>query len=376
MTRILLVSLEGRAGGAETSLLLMAKHLSTQFLISAACPAESWLSRELASMGIDTYGLPEPPRFGYRSPLCSRYWLKTSWSLSKIALKTKPDIIHANSFYAGPAAAFAALVTRTKLLLHARDLTDFGFLSRFCSRFCKRLIAVSHTVKKALIEQGVNLDKIKVVYNGVDKTFFDRSDKNTDFFSQTNDCEKRLSVFAQVGQLVPWKNHIVFLKAASQVAARLPDARFVLVGDDLFGRDSIYKQNLLRYVEKSAIAEKVCFAGWQENMHETWGKIDCLVHTAYREPFGRVIIEAMAHKVPVIAVGSCGPSEIIQNGKTGVLVQVNDIEALSNAMLKVARDSRFANRIAGAGYEHAISNFTADKTAALIQEIYEDVLAL
>jgi len=150
----------------------------------------------------------------------------------------------------------------------------------------------------------------------------------------------------------------------------------MLVGDDIFGRDSNYKSSLLSYAENSTIAERVSFLGWQENMHEVWPKIDCLVHTAEREPFGRVIIEAMAHKIPVIAIGSCGPSEIIQEGKTGILVQPDDIEGLSEAMLKLAQDTQFASRLANAGYEHAISSFSADKTAALIQEIYEEVLAM
>lgn len=376
MTRILFVNLEGRIGGAETSLLLMVKHLHSQFLISVACPAGSPLSRALASIQIDSHKLPTPPNHAYSSLFSLVYWLKTSCDLVRIVLKANPDMIHANSFYAGAFSVLAALVTRKKLLLHARDLANLGFLSKFCSWFCEGVIAVSHAVKNALVKKGVNPDKVKVVYNGVDNTFFNQSDESEDLFSTLGRSKQYSFVFAHVGQFVPWKNHIAFLKAASHVASSLPNARFVLVGDDIFGRDSAYKSSLLSYAEDSTIAEKVSFLGWQENMDEVWPKINCLVHTAEREPFGRVIIEAMAHKIPVITVDSCGPSEIIQNGKTGILVQPNDIEGLSDTMLKIAQDIQFANKLATAGYEHVISNFTADKTAAHIQEIYREVLAM
>ena len=110
-------------------------------------------------------------------------------------------------------------------------------------------------------------------------------------------------------------------------------------------------------------------------MNEVWSKIDCLVHTASREPFGRVIIEAMSHGVPVVAVDSCGPGEIIRNGESGLLVQAGDIEGLSEAMLKIATDNELKTKLAKAGYRDATSNFTAERTAALIKEIYDEVLS-
>jgi len=375
MNRILFVNLEGEISGAETSLLLMVKYLHSRFLISVACPGESPLSKSLAAIQVDSHKLPRPPHRACLSRLPLGYWLKTSYCLVRIALRTHPDMIHANSFYAAPVSILAALVAGKRLLLHARDLTGCRFFSKFCSWFCKKVVAVSHAVETALIYHGVNPDKIEVVYNGVDNLFFDQSGKNGILFSPTSHDGNGSFVFAHVAQFVPWKNHIAFLRAASCVAPSLPNARFMLIGDDIFGRDSNYKSGLLRYAENSTIAERISFLGWQENMHEVWPKIDCLVHTAEREPFGRVIIEAMANKIPVIAVDSCGPSEIIQDGKTGILVQAGDMKGLSEAMLRIAKDTHFASRLANAGYEHAISSFTADKTAALIQKIYGDVLA-
>jgi glycosyltransferase involved in cell wall biosynthesis len=294
------------------------------------------------------------------------YWLKTTWRLIRIVFKTKPDIIHANSFYAGVPSVIAAVLTRTKLLLHARDLADFGFLTKILGCFCEKIIAVSNIVRDALIEKGIKPDKIRVVYNGIDSDYVYQPVKNgNDSF-----------VFAHVGQFVPWKNHIIFLKAASIVGSRLSNARFVLIGDDIFGRDRDYKNSVLEYAKNSPAAERISFLGWRENMDKAWSKIDCLVHTASREPFGRVIIEAMSHRIPVVAIDSCGPGEIISGGETGLLVQADDIDGLSEAMLKIAADAELATRLAQAGYCYATTNFTAERTAALIKEIYSDILSV
>ncbi len=366
MARILLVNLEGRIGGAERSMLLLAKHLRTEMDISVACPRTGPLQAALEAIEIDIYKLPQPPKYRYRSLLSLWYWLKTICRLIRISLKTRPDIIHANSFYAGAASVVVAVVTRKKLIVHARDMANLKFVSKFCGRFSNKIIAVSRTVKNALIENGINPDKINVIYNGIDSSSCRTIEPA--YYS------KLPFVFANVGQFVPWKNQITFLKAAALVSRRLPEARFMLIGDDIFERNRDYKNSLLEYVKSSPIASRIEFSGWQENMENVWPEIDCLVHTASKEPFGRVIIEAMAHKIPVIAADSGGPSEIIQNSKTGLLVKEDNIEGLSEAMLKVAADKAFAAGLASAGYDLVVSNFTAVRTASLIKQIYEQVL--
>lgn len=374
MVRILYVNLQGRIGGAENSLLLLIKDLRSQFVVIVACPAMTQLSRMLTSIQIGSYQLPEPPkRLSAISALV--YWLRTSLRMIKITFKTNPDVIHANSFYAGVPAILAALVTRKKLLLHARDLVNFRFLSKLYGRFSQQIIAVSNAVRDDLIEKGIRPDKIKVVYNGVDKDSFSQSGEAKDSFSTSRYPRKDSFVFAHIGQCVPWKNHILFLKATSNVAKYLHDARFALVGANIFSRGTKYERSVFSYAKSSPIAERIDFVGWQEDMNEVWPQIDCLVHTAEQEPFGRVIIEAMAHRIPVIAVGTCGPSEIIQDHKTGILVPADNVEALSEAMLNVAQDRQLTDRLVNAAFEHTISNFTADKTAAQIQEVYMELLA-
>jgi glycosyltransferase involved in cell wall biosynthesis len=288
---------------------------------------------------------------------------------------TQADLVHANSFCAGVASMAAALTTRRKLLVHARDLADFGILTKLYGRSAERVIAVSHAVKRALASRGARAERIEVIYNGYDFNPFHRTPSCARAPASPPPGRARDFVFAHVGQWVPWKNHAVFLNAAAYVADRLPQAQFVVVGDDLFQRNPSYKQGLFNMARSSSAASKIHFWGWQTHMEDVWPRIDCLVHTAEREPFGRVVVEAMAHQIPVIAVAAAGPAEIIQADQTGVLVPTTAIHTLGEAMLRVARDREFAATIAAAGYRHARSSFTASQTAARVQQVYEDVLS-
>ncbi len=373
MARILLVNSEGGIGGAETSLLLLLKHLCGRLALSVACPAPSPLSAAVASLGIDHHAIPEPPRVSHGSPrrgaARAAYEAAAVYRLTGAIRRTGANLVHANTFYAGAISLVAAFVTRRRLLLHARDLADFGILTGLFGRCSKRIVAVSHAVKRALISRGVHPDKIEVVYNGLDCT---SPGPNEAFRSA---CNGHDFTFAHIGQFVPWKNHAAFLQAAAQVAPELPRARFAIIGDDLFQRDGTYKRAVCKLAKRSSAAERIQFWGWREDMEEVWPAIDCLVHTAEREAFGRVVIEAMGHRVPVIAVASGGPAEILQANQTGLLVPPGEIRALVEAMLRVARDRELADRIAEAGCLHAMSNFTACQTAARVQEIYESMLS-
>jgi len=285
-----------------------------------------------------------------------------------------PDVMHANSFYGGPICVLLGLFTRTRVVVHARDLAKFGFFTRMTSACSARLIAVSRSVREELISQGATAEQICIVYNGIDRKEAKRQGSRVPSgHSYTTDSEQTFT-YANIGQFVPWKKQSMFLDAALSVCQQLPQARFVVVGDDLFGRDSRYKRELFSQVDSSEIASKASFLGWQEDMDETWEGIDCLVHAADKEPFGRVVIEAMAHQIPVIAVDSCGPSEIIQHEETGLLVEPNDTGQLVEAMIRIAQDRSFAGRLAAKGYEHVCASFTATETASTVNRIYSDVL--
>ena len=226
--------------GAETSLLRMVKALHPHGDVAVACPAPGPLPNALAAEGIRWWALPESPSLSYRSPLRGPYWMRAAGDLMRAVRSLRPEILHANTLYAGVVCLLVSSATGTPFILHIRDLANIGTFCRLCCSRCRGVIAVSNAVRDALVGNGVCRDKIRVVYNIV-------ADENGAYCAsrRTRPCPpKHPFVFANVGQFVPWKKQTLFLEAASLVALQLPGSRFVVVGDDLFGRNGRYKQQL------------------------------------------------------------------------------------------------------------------------------------
>lgn len=368
MVQVLFVNIEGRVSGAENSLLLLAKSLPSEYSVSTACPGKGGLLSEMGDLGVRCFALPSMAGWRRFTARWLLGWLRINCRLLKILLRVRPDVIHANSFYSLVFLILPTLLSGGRLICHGRDFSRFAIFVKLCSWRCHRVIAVSQAVKDNLIGQGVNPDKIDVVYNGVEVEDVDKE-------RFKDDCHKKAPVFAHVGQFVPWKKQKLFLEAAALVVRELPGSKFMLVGDDIFGRNPEYKDEIFQTIQRLGISKNVVFSGWQEDMDKVWDRISCLVHTADREPFGRVVIEAMARGILVIAVGRCGPREIMEDRKTGLLVEPDNVEQLSEAMLKVVREPKKARAIAINGYRHVMNNFSAQKTAECVARIYEDVMS-
>jgi len=367
---ILFVNLEGRISGAEKGLLQLTRQLRDEYILKAACPCRhgrSGLCEELQSVGVEVFNLPDAPRHSYRSVKSVSYFIRTCFCTLVIVFKVRPEIIHANNFRSALVTMPAVLLTRKRLVVHARDLMGFKLLARLLGLLCYKIIAISGCIKEFIIKQGVNPDKIRVVYNGT------QVPGKTSFLQSPNRVDKGTFVFAQIGQLVPWKNNIAFVKAATQAASTLSEARFYLIGEDIFGRNHKYQDELQQYIRHCSAVERFSIIGWQNNLKELWKQIDCLVHTAGKEPFGRIIIEAMAHRVPVIAVDSCGPGEIIEHDSTGILVPTGSPEEICRAMIRIKSDSKLASRLACAAYKKVLRFFTAEKAAEQVKEIYREL---
>lgn len=361
MIKILLVNLTGQMAGAEHSLLLLAQHLCTNFTFTLACPKSGPLTQNFSKLGIATLELPKPPTHKFISPTGLFYWCHISLVLLKVMIVTRPNLIHANTFAALACSLLPARLTGKWLIAHARDFQRQLWLTRLLGLSCNQIIAVSHSVKKHLVTQGINPEKIIVIHNGVEPPLA----------SPANHRSRDLFTFAHVGQFVPWKNQILFLQAAAQFLQKKSHARFLLIGDDIFHRDDQYKQKIEATINQLNLTNHVECLGWKSNMTHVWPRVNVLVHTATAEPFGRVIVEALAHAIPVIAINRNGPAEILQHGPSTLLVDSDSPSQFANAMHKIFRTpyplpSSVAERIA--------QTFSASKTALQVAHLYENIL--
>lgn len=285
--------------------------------------------------------------------------------LRRLIEKIQPDIVHANNFHAMIVSSLIRRWGGPKLLWHVRDVPRSGLLYKWCVKKADRTVAVSEYVRKLMLIDGANIERVCVIHNGTDIP---------EDIPNHNRSEKAHFVFASVGQMVEWKNQEQFLEAAEIVHRKCPQSQFLIIGDDVFGRDNSYA-NSLKAKAASRQMSYVKFLGWQEEMSHIWPKIDCLVHTAMQEPFGRVLIEAMSYAKPVVAFDSGGPMEILSSGKIGQLVPCGDISHLARVMLRLAHDRQLAVDMGRAGRLEVQNRFSARQTAENVLNVYQKVLS-
>lgn len=162
--------------------------------------------------------------------------------------------------------------------------------------------------------------------------------------------------FGMVGRLTPWKGQDIVLRAfaAARTAGLDPSARLRLVGASLFGDDDLFERELRALADELGIAGRVDFRGHRHDVAVEMAACDVVVHASTRpEPFGQVVVEAMALGRAVIAADAGGPAEIVTDGVDGLLVPPRDIDALGSAMVRLATDREARGRLAENGRRSA-----------------------
>lgn len=178
-----------------------------------------------------------------------------------------------------------------------------------------------------------------------------------------------------VGRLQAWKGQDVFLDAAARLSADLPSASFAVVGGAVLGWEGDEEGRLKARAADFGIADRVHFAGHQDDPYPWIDALDVLVHAStLPEPFGLVLVEAMALGTPVVATAAGGPLEIVEDGVSGLLVPPGDASAMAGAVRRILGDSALAAGLAAAGRQRAgafSERAMAERFAAVLAQAIE-----
>jgi glycosyltransferase involved in cell wall biosynthesis len=182
------------------------------------------------------------------------------------------------------------------------------------------------------------------------------------------------SAVGLIGRISPWKGQHIFIRAAAVVHRDFPDARFFVIGAALFGEDQ-YDQEIRRLPGQLGIENIVEFAGFRKDVNRAMSELDLVVHASTKgEPFGQVILEAMAAGKPVVATNGGGVPEIVEDGRTGILVPMGDAEALAHAICRILSDPAEARALGDRARKRAADHFTLEKTARGVEAVYAAML--
>lgn len=222
-------------------------------------------------------------------------------------------------------------------------------------------ITVSHTVDRAQ-RRLLPRRPTTVVYPAVDTARFDPRR-----IGEPRAVRRRLGlpeegpIVGSVGRLDRWKGFHVLLDAVPALLARHPDATVVLVGGP-HELDPSCARELAAQAARLGRPDRVRLVGQQPNPEEWMQAMDVFVHTSRGEPFGMVVIEAMALGKPVVASAEGGPTEVIEPGVEGLLTPYGDAPALAAAVLRLLGDEQLRAAVAQAAWRRA-QDFAVERFA-------------
>lgn len=283
----------------------------------------------------------------------------------EVSRAAKPlAVIHANSQKSFVIAAAAGLLARRPVTWHLRDIlapphfsaTNIRAAAMLANLRASAVVANSAATAQAFREAGGDAGLVHVVHNGIDAAPFDAvSEAQAASLRHALGGEGRF-VVAACGRLAPWKGQHVAIDAI----AKVPGAVLWVAGAALFGED-LYAQALVQRAADLGIADRVRFLGERQDIPAIMRAADVVVHTAVdAEPFGRVVVEGMLARTPVVASDAGGVREILRAGEggTGWLVPPGDAGALARAIEEVRGDPVRAGATASRARDDAVARFS------------------
>lgn len=352
---------ELNAGGVETGTLDLAKYLVRLGHKSIVVSNGGELVTGLIDNGASHYRLPVHSK----NPLLI---FRQIFRLIEIIKKEQVDIVHARSRAPAWAAYFACKSTGTVFVT-----TCHGYYGKQASgkvmAWGRRVIVPSSAVAKHMAEGFLtNLEKIRLIPRGVDLekfTFFDPEKK------------RRQGSFkvGMIGRITRLKGHPYFIKAMARLACQIPGLKILIVGDAPASKQK-YLNQLKKLIEKLGLSQITEFLGSQKDIPAILSQLDVLVMaTTTQEAFGRVIVEAQASGVPVIATKVGGVMDIIKDEETGLLIPPGNAEAISGAALKIFKEKETAAKIAQSAYIEVREKFNLDLMGKRTLAVYEEALS-
>lgn len=180
------------------------------------------------------------------------------------------------------------------------------------------------------------------------------------------------SIVGIVGRLQPWKGQETFLQAAARVIRSNPMTRFVVVGGAILGWEGDYPERLRTLTRSLGLDPFVKFVDHQADVAPWYTALDVVVNASVGEPFGTVILEAMASGSAVVVTASGGNTEIVRDGVDGLVVPVADPTSLASAICRLLADSNLREKLAETA-KHVHERFSVDLMAGRWAELLGSV---
>lgn len=317
---ILIINNSANLSGAEKSLLDVVDVLSVCFRLIIVIPDKGkfyyYLSQKDCKVELVKMRRIKVGQLNLKSISIMLDFFRTSTNIIRIIRRENVDFIYTNGSQAQTFGVFLKLITGKKLIWHVRDTVKAKWLSLIFSFFSNKIICISDFIFNQIYLKR----KAAVIYNGISISHLILQTNQERALKKQFGIPQDGLLIAHVASLIPWKRHELFIDLAANIIKEYSNVYFIIIGDDLFADFPEYKLKLMDMVQMLNLNQKLFFAGFRDDIASDLAEIDVLVHFALGEPFGRVLIEAMALQKPVIAFNSGALPEIISDGTSGFVI--------------------------------------------------------
>lgn len=381
--RVVVLDHTAQEGGAEIALLRAVTRLhGGDIEVRALLFEDGPFAARLSDAGIRTAVVPLDGRLNdtSRDAVLSRSGILRSAGsaagfiprLVRAIRSSHADLVVANSLKSAVFASIAAPLAGRRWVWHLHDRIAADYLPRplvvamraLASVGPRRIVVNSRATMQTLTAQA--RQRATIAYPGMDADAFRPAEPGS---------ERMIGI---IGRISPTKGQQEFLRAAAMVSAEHPDVRFLVVGGALFGEDA-YERSVRALPAALGLSDRVEFTGWVPDARPYLRTLTALVHASPTpEPFGQVVVEAMAAGVPVVATAAGGVPEILDPdgeggaGATalGILVPPGDVDALAAAILSILAQPEATAERAVAAKASAEQRFSIDSTVTVIRRAW------
>jgi glycosyltransferase involved in cell wall biosynthesis len=292
-------------------------------------------------------------------------------SIRDLASCTNADLVHAHGYKADIYTYFALRGSDVPLVSTCHTWYDndlfvslYGMADRLVLRSFAGVVAVSDEVKQRLLKSGVHKDKIRLVQNGIDLRPFDNATP-----SLRKNFTDQPPIVGLVGRLSTEKGVDIFLRAAARVLTELPTTKFVVVGD---GPD---REKLESLIDELMIRASVSMLGRRDDMPSVYASFEIMVSASRQEGLPIAVLEGMASHRPLVATTVGAVPTAVLDGRTGVLLPPEDVEALASEIVSLLKDSPRREDLGAAARKLVEEKFSAERMTADYLRVYEEATA-
>ena len=365
----LFVSYSPLLGGAERILVDMAVGLDEPAIV--ACP-EGPLALHARDAGLRTFAMRERSlelRASARDRLLAPVRLAGhAREVHELVTSLRPELVCGWGMRAGMAcaSALAPLQPRPALLFQHNDVLPGPTIARFvrgAARRADRVSCLSETIAADLDPARELGARLRVVRPGID----------LERFAPVPPPDGPPTALL-LGALVGWKRPDLALEATALAAREVPELRLVVAGAAIDSEGARLEQRLRHRAQRPDLAGRVEFTGELADPRDALRNATCLLHCADCEPYGLVLLEALASSRPVVVPRSGGPAEIFEEG-CGRLFRPGDAEEAASALVDVVGRRGHARELGAAGRAEAERRFDVDDARRRFRELAADARA-